>query len=568
MLRKDNTPMQTIIDLLKSEIVEQETIDIEKIKKYIEVQTKINDNIFELPKSTDLFSDTISDKETYEKLINTLLFLENNPFVELNEEQINRIRSTSVFRECMEKLENETKEYSGKIEEYRKTQEKNKDISYLIESLENQENTIISDTFLEKIYEVIRKYDISKEKTIIIFKNLMMHINNLSYVQNKTIEVKPKLTEEQLTELFNKYGYDFNKVPKEFQLKLLSKGNSNTIEEMFNCMPNYGIKFSEKNKATLYLILKSSNNALEKMRELSQKYGFSFHDTLKKIPASFVHKSKNTDIKKNRNYQSEDEKELIGAFEDFCENIEIINNLGYNIPIAMKKAISVFTKSSSKIKRNIELLREYNFFDGNNLASTGFVLSGLKSSNLQEMIDIFIELDELKYVRDNSSRLVLDTDSYIIRRLYFAKKNGINNYKRQKGDKTILTGIISDEADKSMDIYIDLNSIKHNVFDELTDREIADYLDRKLRETNDDVDTYQEISILDNNYTRDDYTYDFNGTIISNKKVKKIYPLLLKEYPELDRKKLLLYAITYNSMMSSEEFENISNIIIAKEKKI
>ena len=233
----------------------------------------------------------------------------------------------------------------------------------------------------------------------------------------------------------------------------------------------------------------------------------------------------------------------------------------------MKKAISVFTKSSSKIKRNIELLREYNFFDGNNLASTGFVLSGLKSSNLQEMIDIFIELDELKYVRDNSSRLVLDTDSYIIRRLYFAKKNGINNYKRQKGDKTILTGIISDEADKSMDIYIDLNSIKHNVFDELTDREIADYLDRKLKETNDDVDTYQEISILDNNYTRDDYTYNFNGTIISNKKVKKIYPLLLKEYPELDRKKLLLYAITYNSMMSSEEFENISNIIIAKEKK-
>lgn len=568
MLRKDNTPMQTIIDLLKSEIVEQETIDIEKIKKYIEVQTKINDNIFELPKTTDLFSDTISDKETYEKLINTLLFLENNPFVELNEEQINRIRSTSVFRECMEKLENETKEYSGKIEEYRKTQEKNKDISYLIESLKNQENTIISDTFLEKIYEVIRKYNISKEKTIVIFKNLMMHINNLSYVQNKTIEVKPKLTEEQLTELFNKYGYDFNKVPKEFQLKLLSKGNLDTIEEMFNCMPNYGIKFSEKNKATLYLILKSSNNALEKMRELSQKYGFSFHDTLKKIPASFVHKSKNTDIKKNINYQSEDEKELIGAFEDFCENIEIINSLGYNIPIAMKKAISVFTKSSSKIKRNIELLREYNFFDGNNLASTGFVLSGLKSSNLQEMIDIFIELDELKYVRDNSSRLVLDTDSYIIRRLYFAKKNGINNYKRQKGDKTILTGIISDEADKSMDIYIDLNSIKHNVFDELTDREIADYLDRKLKETNDDVDTYQEISILDNNYTRDDYTYNFNGTIISNKKVKKIYPLLLKEYPELDRKKLLLYAITYNSMMSSEEFENISNIIIAKEKKI
>lgn len=554
---EDKTSLQTVIGILNESLEKVPKIDTKfSLEEYQNAKNSMEKDVFELPNYEQLFYDSEISNQDINELCNTLKALKNNKYIQITNEQKEEIKKSEIYNSLINLINNNIEKLT-----------QGKDINDLVGQIGKQ-NFTLENSIIDKIYEVIRKYNISKEKTIVIFKNLMMHINNLSYVQNKTIEVKPKLTEEQLTELFNKYGYDFNKVPKEFQLKLLSKGNSNTLEEMFNCMPNYGIKFSEKNKATLYLILKSSNNALEKMRELSQKYGFNFHDTLKNIPASFIHKSKNTDIKKNRNYQSEDEKELIGAFEDFCENIEIIDNLGYNIPIAMKKAISVFTKSSSKIKRNIELLREYNFFDGNNLASTGFVLSGLKSSNLQEMIDIFIELDELKYVRDNSSRLVLDTDSYIIRRLYFAKKNGINNYKRQKGDKTILTGIISDEADKSMDIYIDLNSIKHNVFDELTDREIADYLDRKLRETNDDVDTYQEISILDNNYTRDDYTYDFNGTIISNKKVKKIYPLLLKEYPELDRKKLLLYAITYNSMMSSEEFENISNIIIAKEKKI
>ena len=554
---EDKTSLQTVIGILNESLEKVPKIDTKfSLEEYQNAKNSMEKDVFELPNYEQLFHDSEISNQDINELCNTLKALKNNKYIQITNEQKEEIKKSEIYNSLINLINNNIEKLT-----------QGKDINDLVGQIGKQ-NFTLENSIIDKIYEVIRKYNISKEKTIIIFKNLMMHINNLSYVQNKTIEVKPKLTEEQLTELFNKYGYDFNKVPKEFQLKLLSKGNLDTIEEMFNCMPNYGIKFSEKNKATLYLILKSSNNALEKMRELSQKYGFNFHDTLKNIPASFIHKSKNTDIKKNRNYQSEDEKELIGAFEDFCENIEIIDNLGYNIPIAMKKAISVFTKSSSKIKRNIELLREYNFFDGNNLASTGFVLSGLKSSNLQEMIDIFIELDELKYVRDNSSRLVLDTDSYIIRRLYFAKKNGINNYKRQKGDKTILTGIISDEADKSMDIYIDLNSIKHNVFDELTDREIADYLDRKLRETNDDVDTYQEISILDNNYTRDDYTYDFNGTIISNKKVKKIYPLLLKEYPELDRKKLLLYAITYNSMMSSEEFENISNIIIAKEKKI
>lgn len=554
---EDKTSLQTVIGILNESLEKVPKIDTKfSLEEYQNAKNSMEKDVFELPNYEQLFYDSEISNQDINELCNTLKALKNNKYIQITKEQKEEIKKSEIYNSLINLINNNIEKLT-----------QGKDINDLVGQIGKQ-NFTLENSIIDKIYEVIRKYNISKEKTIVIFKNLMMHINNLSYVQNKTIEVKPKLTEEQLTELFNKYGYDFNKVPKEFQLKLLSKGNLDTIEEMFNCMPNYGIKFSEKNKATLYLILKSSNNALEKMRELSQKYGFNFHDTLKNIPASFIHKSKNTDIKKNRNYQSEDEKELIGAFEDFCENIEIIDNLGYNIPIAMKKAISVFTKSSSKIKRNIELLREYNFFDGNNLASTGFVLSGLKSSNLQEMIDIFIELDELKYVRDNSSRLVLDTDSYIIRRLYFAKKNGINNYKRQKGDKTILTGIISDEADKSMDIYIDLNSIKHNVFDELTDREIADYLDRKLRESNDDVDTYQEISILDNNYTRDDYTYDFNGTIISNKKVKKIYPLLLKEYPELDRKKLLLYAITYNSMMSSEEFENISNIIIAKEKKI
>lgn len=554
---EDKTSLQTVIGILNESLEKVPKVDTKfSLEEYQNAKNSMEKDVFELPNYEQLFYDSEISNQDINELCNTLKALKNNKYIQITNEQKEEIKKSEIYNSLINLINNNIEKLT-----------QGKDINDLVGQIGKQ-NFTLENSIIDKIYEVIRKYNISKEKTIIIFKNLMMHINNLSYVQNKTIEVKPKLTEEQLTELFNKYGYDFNKVPKEFQLKLLSKGNLDTIEEMFNCMPNYGIKFNEKNKATLYLILKSSNNALEKMRELSQKYGFNFHDTLKNIPASFIHKSKNTDIKKNRNYQSEDEKELIGAFEDFCENIEIIDNLGYNIPIAMKKAISVFTKSSSKIKRNIELLREYNFFDGNNLASTGFVLSGLKSSNLQEMIDIFIELDELKYVRDNSSRLVLDTDSYIIRRLYFAKKNGINNYKRQKGDKTILTGIISDEADKSMDIYIDLNSIKHNVFDELTDREIADYLDRKLRETNDDVDTYQEISILDNNYTRDDYTYDFNGTIISNKKVKKIYPLLLKEYPELDRKKLLLYAITYNSMMSSEEFENISNIIIAKEKKI
>ena len=572
MLKENKTPIEIIIELFESELEQQENIDIEQIEKYIELKNKIDNNIFEFSKTVDLFYDTVSDKKTYKSLIDTLLFLENNIFIELTKEQIDFIKSTNVYKECMEKMNQETEKYKEILLKYKSVKEKNDDITYLIDLIKNKKNTIFDSTLLEKIYNIMKKYNFKKEKTIIIFKNLMLHINSLSYKQQKVTTYEPQITEDQLIEIFKKYGYDFKKVPKEFQTELLN-GNLNNIEEMFQNMPQYGIEFSEKNNTHLYLILKSSKEALETIKTLSEKYGFDFLEILKKSPAPFMHKSSNNDTKKARaNNPTEDKINKKSAFEDFCENIELINKLGYDIKTALKKTFSALIKPSTTIKRNIELLRQYDFFNGDNLAVTGCTLSALQSSTLYEIIDIFIELGELQYIKDNSSRLILDKDSYIITRLYFAKKNEdkLPNIKKIRAGKEMLTGIITKEENKKVDKYIDLKSIKHTIFDEELDIEIREFLKNALKELDNqtNIDDLEEIKLLDENYKKDNYIYDFNGTSISIKKVKRVYPVLLKEYPELDRKKLLLFAVTYNSLMSSEEFENISNIIISKEKRI
>lgn len=551
--------LQAVINILKERLENLPEINTNfSLEEYQTAINSINNDIFEIPSYEKmLYDESKINEQELNNFCNTLKILKNNKFIQITDNQKEDIKKSDIYKNIIALINDNIKKMT-----------QGQDIKELIDEM--IKNNTLEDSTIDKLYEILKKYNISKKETIIIFKNLMMYINN---IQNKETDAKQKLTEEQLIELFSRYGYDFNKVLKEFQSKLLLDGNLSNIEEMFQNMPHYRIEFNEKNKAHLYLILKSSKKALEKMKNLSEKYGFDYLEILEKSPAPFMHKSSINDVKQARpNDPEEDKKNITSAFEDFCENIEIISKLGYNIPLVIKKAFSVFTKSSTIIKRNVELLRQYDFFEGDNLAITGCALSALKSSNLQEIIDIFIELGELQYIKDNASRLILDKNSQIIKRIYFAKKNQkeLPNIKKIKAGKEMLTGIITTEENKEVDKYIDLKSIKHTVFDEELDKEIGELLKSVIKELDNqtNIDDIEEINFLDNNYKKDKYVYDFNGTIISNRKVKKLYPLLLNKYPKLDRRKLLLYAITYNSMMSNEEFENISNIIIAKEKKI
>ena len=525
---------------------------------YQSARKAMGEYAFNLTQYAHLFTRTEVNKIKLSELCTLLNTLKSNRYFKIQPEQEQKIREHEDYQELLQALDKKIDELTP-----------GKDINSLIQQLENIGESIIDDSIIDRLYEIIDKYEIPKETSIKIFKELMKHINMVSQKQIvNTPHVLPNLTEEQLTELFNKYGYDFGKVPSDFQKRILLNGNLNNIEELFQCMPSYGIKFIETNKNSLYLLMKSSKEILEKMKELSQKYGFSFTNTLEKMPAAFIHKTSPQEIKRiKKEQQNDDDISVHGAFEDFCSNIELIEKLGYNISVAMQKTQSLFVQPYKRTITNVEILKEYGIIKNDNLALAGFTLSGLKSTNLQEIIDLFIELGELQYVKDNASRLKLPKDSYIFKRLYFGKINGIPNLTKVWGPKVILTGIISDENNKTLDKYINEESIKHVVFDEQLDGEIEALLEQTLRKLDykSDNSAFEQIEELEKEYKKDDNIYNFNGTIISIRKVRKIYPILLAEYPQLDRKKLLLFAVTYNSMMSHEEFENIKKLIVAKE---
>ena len=184
-------------------------------------------------------------------------------------------------------------------------------------------------------------------------------------------------------------------------------------------------------------------------------------------------------------------------------------------------------------------------------------------------MDRFIELDELDYVRDNTSRLAFGPDHFIIYRLYFAKKynnehpNNMFILKKQFKEKSVLTGIVSDKNTKNLDHLIDMDSITNFVFSPEVDNALNSFID-SFDYSSCCVVNDEFISSIDKNIVSE-LEYKFGDIIISRPKVVRIYSALVSKF-DYDRSSLLLFAITYNSILSHGEFEFIKNYVKGREK--
>lgn len=560
------------------EIIKKYIISIENSKEiedtyqhYQKAEKNIKENIFELPNYTDLLFDTkIVKNNNYNELIKTLTILKNNSLIILTEEQINLIKQSQIFRYCLNTITYYRKRIEKKIDEQTKINAKNKMINQIIQNLEMFKSNIIDDNTVNMIYNFIKENNISKNDTEQIITNILKH--NVE-IYEKIKEINYNLTPEQLIELFNKYEYKYDKVPKGFKQRLLIKGDLDNIEEVFVALHSHNITFEEKNKIHLCLILKSDKDIIEKIWTLSQKYSFDFNEMLKKIPGIFLHKNFDH-IRINYN-QSEFEPtaEISGAFEDFKENIKLIKKLGYDITETLKNNKSILILPNNKLKRNAEALINYGFPE--NLHQIGLKLSGLKGENIIATIDKFIELDELTYVQENTSRLSLEPDSVIFYRLYFAKKynkehpNNKFTIKRQTEAKEVFTGIISNENDKTLDYLIDKETITNYVFNHTIDETIKKYIEEQNKIGFENEITIDDmIKSIEESHKYNNASYMFDDIIISRNKVLRIYSMIFKKFDNLDKQHLLLFAITYNSILNHEEFDKIKNYIGIKEKTL
>ena len=576
-MENSNQMLQKIIDCLKQNInilPEESKTVFEKLDTYNNAFSSIEQDIFNLLDFTNLMDEIgVSKEAEYVNLIQTLSVLKDNYLLTLTDNQINEIRNSKIFKYCVNGILYYKKKYMQQYENEKTKIDQNEKLDDVIKRLKSSADKIIDDELVEEIYSLIFN-KILDERSCIMIRKLIFEYNIeiFNNIKFQIDDLKERISDDELSEVFTKFGYDYLKVPDDFKRKLRIKGNIENITEVFECLNDYHIKFEENNIISICLLLKSDRAVIEKIIYLSKKYSFDYYEVIKEFPSIIMHKGKS---KKRTSNSIQDINGISGSFEDFEENIKTIEELGYDIKTALEKTMSIFIVSNNKIERNISALRQYGF--PKKLAHYGFKLSGLKSDNITDNIDKFIELGEIEYIQNNTSRLIEGKNSFIFYRLYFVKKYNekIKNdptkkpylSKKKQKDKYILTGIISTKNDNTLASLIDYSSIINFVFDEQIDHRISQFVEEKSKEGYSyEISTDDLIDKIESNYLKNNIMYDFDGIIISRLKVLRIYSLLISSYPEYSKEQLLLFAVTYNSILDHDEFNRIKSII--KKEKI
>ena len=438
-----------------------------------------------------------------------------------------------------------------------------------------------------EIYRLIGEYN------IIVGKNKLDMLTNTNNNDKSSVDIKEETLNptfentshiEELKNLFNKYNYDINKINKELLNKLINTNISN-IEEVLKFFESINLRFNESLKSSekyLLMLCRSDIDSLNKVKEICDENGIDIKVFLKKCPTATMKKNKDvtnkTSNKENTNKTVENNQQpsFSGAFEDFINNIETLKELGYNISKAMSECISIFTYPNESLKENIKALELYGISVKESNGT--FKLSGLKNKDVLFTIDQFIELEELPYVTYNTSRFALSSDDAIFYRLYKIKKHNKENplnqieYKRYKEKGYDFLSIIT--QDKEGNSIVDrfsnkeeaTGTIKPKVFDEETTTRLKNLIDNKRTYFNKNTSNIEIIKYLDLRYKspNNDSVYIVSGKVFSRIKVMRLLSILENE--KLDKYDLMVFCLTYNSIISSEEYEKVCSTIYGLER--
>lgn len=564
------------IDILENKKIKfsKQQINLEKIDSLINLITNIQENYKDL---INLDLEVLKkDFNIENKYLNFYqIIIKNN--LELKESDIKNIKK--ILNELKEKI---TKEKQSLEKKYNKNQEIEKDIKKLQELIKKSENFTLDDSDIDIIQEIL-KDNKDLEESINIMKYLLLNsLKNRSNEEHEELSLKiTNLDIKELTKLFNKYNLDFTKINKSNQKELQEYGNLENIESIIIILKKYKLldeeifyKYQTQiNKILIY----GSSEIVENVILIYKKYNINILDYLDdfyKRPAKFI-KEKTRLISPAKKSNSLD-TETIGGYEDFKKNIELFASLGVDINKSYKKSAYYFEKSHDHILTGIKNFELYGISSDKYLNT----LSSFANHKQLDILDMFIELDAFEYVINNMSRVNLAPTSLLFYKLFEARKKGIKPESLYRGKNSLyfpneLTNDSFSFQGVSKDNYLDITN-------PYTERKpIYDAYDECIKKSNNNTiinsfNSYVKIiKLLDDNFIpRDDNNYpdmrlyNIDGIRISRMKVIRYISTLL--FNGLDESfDMLMYAITKNSLLTSDEYKKIETSIyeLLNEKK-
>ena len=386
---------------------------------------------------------------------------------------------------------------------------------------------------------------------------------------------------EELEKIIKDNGYDISFLNKQLIDELMEKGTIAKISTIFNSIKNNKLDFliDDKKNAKLLVqyLLHSEPEMISKTCDYLKAHGILNERYVKAYKSLFFQAntqpsdSVSDDIevqKATHKYQhtkDSDDVKIVGRHNDFFKNIEILKILGYDDDSELiENNVKLLTMSNKAVLRHVKELQLYDYPIG----SDTFPLSAINASRIMELSDRFIELGEENYILRYASRLLAYVDG-TLERLYALKAKGLPYHTKYGNEDKLLSYVTNlklschltqeqiDEAiPKDVDILLNGNKYSNLLNSQLpatiSDETLADSM----------------IENIENRYKETNWHYNFNGVIISRKKLLRNYEFLKNTEMLTDEEKnpnqMLFVSAINNSTLNSEQIEKVSNALMDK----
>ena len=584
-------------------LIEQNNSTFEKYKKDLDLLNESISNLTQIPleELAEIISESNLGEEERELEFNYIKSIRR--LLELNQTRQTTFQITESQTNFVLELKKQLKELEVRNQEVVRKNlnqastltDKIKEMKKLLGVLEDFKNKDYIDS-VTTIIDLLSSPDVSEEASREILYGILRY-NQARYEEKmamKDEEVLPRLNVEELKEIFNSYNYHFEDLKESLQESLLTYGNISRIKEVFNCLeelkfPRFDVK--RNGSKLVALLINGEQDTIRKIVEYSKTKGIYPKDLLMIIPAMI----KQTEGRKKSDKTSdvlEQSPVIAGRHIDYQKNIEFLENLGFSVRYILTKCKELLVIPNEKLIMNYRKFVLYGFTLTNDTYGelTHPALSCLLSNNFDEIVDQFIEISREghQYIKDNMSRATTITDpkDIIFYNIYASYMNQDNmgeylipegpftntNHKtlRLRGEITRYAGSgyentpyrgITEQNKEEKTMTVDIPYQNKDEFSYA----VLDARGKEEELSNLVVDDQAILGLEGYTDISDPLRYDFDGVLISKLKVARIYNIL-KNYHLESLQDSLLYAITYNSILSEEDLNKIKKIIRDRRK--
>lgn len=382
--------------------------------------------------------------------------------------------------------------------------------------------------------------------------------------------------EDDIIELLNKYGYDYDKLDEMDKRYLIDHIDLSKAEIILELLKNNNVVIDlrgSKKYMFCKILVNSTEEIISNVKSTCDKYNMSLHEYIKIQPRILVPNKPRKQKITIRNTGSPSHGLTSGGYGNYRVNIEFLEREGYNVEKIMKNCKDALTFNPYNLQHSLFVLeKEY----GISLKS-GEAFTAVKTGEAIANVDRFIETYEngLEYVRINNSAIG-NAGPKTFYSIIVGEREGNSLFYRENSGKLVKFSIANKSAKEERylsdrrfiiattpteELKEMINPVEFTLKNE-KQQKVYDSIANGLLECDKDITKNNYILFLDSHYKVDDFVYNINGTRVSRKKVLRICRNLDSRKFEIGETEIK-YALSYNSILTEKDLRNLENFRFA-----